>query len=176
MTKPIFTPTLRSRWLVACVHAGLWLLLGLAIAGLRGKSPDYRDAVSVSTPVQSPAPVAKLLNLFSPGVWPASLADTNQLNPFFTRHFFPAQAPPLPPPTTKKIEVTYQGFYQPVDGARHVIAKVGDAYVDSPLGARLTANLFAVEATMQSLILTNAAAQTNLLLLNTKKEMEVPIQ
>ena len=29
---------------------------------------------------------------------------------------------------------------------------------------------------MQSLTLTNALAQTNLLLLNTKKEIEVPIQ
>ena len=169
------TQTLRSRWLAACVHAGLWLLLYFAVSGFRGKTPVYRDATSVSAPVQSPVPVAKLVNLFSPGIWPSSLADTNQLNPFFTRHFVPLQAPPPPPPTTKKIEVTYQGFYQPVEGAKHVIAKVGEAYVDSVVGTRLTANLFAAEATMQALTLTNSAAQTNLLQLNTKKEIEVPI-
>src|SRR2546421_9655861 len=39
----------------------------------------------------SPAPVAKLLNLFSPTVWPTALEATNALNPFFTRHFIPPQ-------------------------------------------------------------------------------------
>jgi hypothetical protein len=170
------TQTLRSRWLAGCVHAGLWLLLYFAVTGFRGKSPNYRDVTSVSAPVQNPVPVAKVVNLFSPGIWPSTATDTNQLNPFFTRHFVPLQTPPPPPPTSKKIDVTYQGFYQPVEGAKHVIAKVGDAYVDSIVGTRLTANLFSAEATMQALTLTNGAAQTNLLFLNTKKEIEVPIQ
>jgi hypothetical protein len=174
--RPVLAQTLRSRWLVACVHAGAWLLFYLAVTGFRGKSPDYRDTTSASTPVQSPVPVARLSSLFSPGVWPAALVDTNLLNPFFTRHFIPAQTPPPPPPTTRKIELTYQGFYQPVDGSKHVIVKVADAYFTASVGAKITANVFAAEATMQALILTNPAAQTNLLLLNMKKEIEVPIQ
>jgi hypothetical protein len=173
--RPVLTQTLRSRWLVTGVHVGMWLLLYLAVTSFGGKSPDYRDATSVSTPVQSPAPVARLSNLFSPGVWPASLAETNLLNPFFTRHFIPARAPAPPPPTTRKIDLTYQGYYQPVDGYRHVIVKAADAFLVVPVGAKVTANLYAAEATMQALTLTNPAAQTNLLLLNMKKEIEVPI-
>jgi hypothetical protein len=173
--KPVLFQTLRSRWLAGCVHAGLWVLLLLAVSSFGGKSPEYRDATAVSTPVQSPAPVSKLSNLFSPGVWPATPADTNLLNPFFTRHFIPLQTPAPPPPTTRKVELTYQGFYQGVNGARHVVVKVADGFVATPVGAKITANLFAAEATMKALTLTNPAAQTNLLLLNTKKEIEVPI-
>ncbi len=171
--KAVIVQILRSRGLAAGVHAGLWLLLYLAVTGLGGKAPDLREAQAFSTPAQSPAPVAKLQRLFSPGVWPRTLADTNTLNAFFTRHFIPPQAPP---PTTRRIELTYQGFYQTPDGPKHVILKMADAFLVTPLGAKVTANLFAAEATMQSLTLTNPAAQTNLLLLNTKKEIEVPIQ
>ena len=60
-------------------------------------------------------------------------------------------------------------------GSKHIIVKLADAFLDTLVGAKITANLFAAEATMQSLTLTNPAAQTNLLLLNTKKEIEVPI-
>jgi hypothetical protein len=164
--------TLKSRWFAAVVHAGLWLLLYLAVTGFRGKSPDYHVADAVSTQPQSLAPVGKLVNLFSPGIWPKPFAHTNSLNPFFTRHFIP---PPAPAPTTRKIELTYQGYYQTSEGAKQAIVKLADAFFVTPIGAKVTANLYAVEATLQSLTLTNSSAQTNLLLLNVKKEIEVPI-
>ena len=170
---PLVKKTLRSRWFVAGVHAGLWLLLYLAVTNLGGKAPDFRDADAVATPPQSPAPVAGLERLFSPGVWPKSLSDTNRLNPFVTRYFIP----PAPlPPTTRTIEVTYQGFYQTGAGPKNTIFKLGDAFLVAPIGARIATNLFIAEATMQALTLTNLAAQTNILPLNAKKEIVVPIQ
>ena len=54
--------------------------------------------------------------------------------------------------------------------------KIGDSFVITPLGGRVLSNLFAVDATMQTLLLTNPAAGTNLLTLNAKKEVEVPIR
>ena len=105
--RPVLTQTLRSRWLVTGVHAGMWLLLYLAVTSFGGKSPDYRDATSVSTPVQSPAPVARLSSLFSPGLWPASLAETNLFNPFFIRHFILVQVSVSLLSTTCKIELIY---------------------------------------------------------------------
>ena len=170
---PVVKKALRNRWFVAGVHAGLWLLLYLAVTNLGGKAPDFREADAVANPPQSPAPVAGLERLFSPGVWPKSLIETNTLNPFFTRYFIP---PTPPPPTTRKIEVTYQGFYQTGDGPKHTIFKLGDAYSVAPIGARIATNLFIAEATMQALTLTNLAAQTNILPLNAKKEIVVPIQ
>jgi hypothetical protein len=166
--KPAIAKMMRSRWLTACVHAGLWLVLGLAVTHLGGKAFDSREADSSANPPQCPVPVARLERLFSPGVWPKGLVDKNALNPF--------TPPQAPPPTTRKIELTYQGFYQTGDGPKHAIFKLGDAFMAAPIGARVATNLFIAEATMQALTLTNQATQTNLLPLNVKKEIVVPIQ
>ena len=72
--------------------------------------------------------------------------------------------------------MTYQGFYQTGDDLKHAIFKLGEAYLVAPIGARIVTNLFIAEATMQTLTLTNLSAQTNILPLNAKKEIVVPIQ
>jgi len=170
---PIVKKTLRNRWFVVGLHASLWFLVYLTLTKLGGKAPDVRDADAVATPPQKLAPVAGLERLFSPEIWPKSLIDTNRLNAFFTPYFIPP-APP-PPPTTRKIEVTYQGFYQTSNDLKRVIFKLGEAYLVTPVGARIATNLFIAEATMQALTLTNLGAQTNILPLNTKKEIVIPI-
>ena len=172
--KPVVVQTLRSRWFAGCVHLGLWLLLYLAVTGLGGRTPDLRQGDLIQ--LQSPPAIAQLEQLFSANAWPKWVTNTNTLNPFLTRHFIPIQNPDAPPPTTRKIELTYQGFYETAGGPRIAVVKLGEAFLTAPLGAKLTANLFAAQATMQALTLTNPAAQTNLLLLNGKKELEVPIQ
>jgi hypothetical protein len=75
----------------------------------------------------------------------------------------------------RKIEVTYQGFYQSGEGPKHTIFKLNEAYSVAPIGARIATNLFIADATMQALTLTNLAAQTNIVPLNEKKEILVPI-
>ena len=170
---PIVKKTLRSRWFVAGVHAALWILLYLAIANLRGRAPDFREADAGANSPQNSVPVEGLERLFSPGIWPRSLIDTNLLNPFFTRYFVP---PPPPPPTTRKIEVTYLGFYQSGEGIKNTILKLDEAFVVAPTGARIATNLFIADATMQVMTLTNLAAQTNIVPLNAKKEIIVPLQ
>jgi hypothetical protein len=166
---------LGSRWLVACFHLGLWLLIALAASNLGGKAPDLREGDSVSTQSQNLPPVDKLALMFGPNVWPKSILDTNSFTPFFTRHFIPPPAPPPPAPTTKKIELTYQGFYQTGEGPKQTIVKLADSFLITAPGAKVTANLFIADATMQVLTLTNLAKQTNILTLNTKKEIEVPL-
>lgn len=173
--KPVLAQTLKHRWFVTGVHLALWFLLYLAVSGLGGKAPLFGDSSGTSAPSRSPVPVKRLHGLFAPEAWPRSVVDTNALSLVFTRHFIPPAMPAPPPPTTRKIELTYQGFFQTADGPKTAIVKLGDLFLISPVGTKVTANLFAADATMQSLLLTNAAAQTNLLLLNTKKEIEVPI-
>lgn len=167
--------TFRSRWFALCVHLGLWVLLYLVAINVGGHAPDFRDATASSVPAESPAPVAPLGTLFATARWPKAIADTNNLNPFITRYFVPAQPPaPPPPPTTRKIEVTYQGFYQSEDGPPNAVVKIGDAFVTARAGLPIVTNLFVARASMQTLTLTNLASQTNLLQLNVKKEIEVP--
>jgi hypothetical protein len=170
---PVLSKTLRNRWFIIGVHAGLWCLLYLAVRGVGGKAPDYRDADSVGNPAQSPAPVAGLDHLFSPGIWPKSLTTSNLVNAFYTPYFIPAVAPP---PTTRTIEVTYSGFNQTGDGPPQAYFKLGGATLVAPVGARVTADLFIAGATVHSLTLTNIKAQTNIVPLNTKKEIVVPIR
>jgi hypothetical protein len=171
-----FLQTVRSRWVATLVHLGLWGVLVLAISHMGGKTPEFRVIDSMTPPPPNPVPVANMQALFSAAQWPNPQALTNFSNPFFTTHFVPAPSPTPPPPTTRKVDVTYQGFYQAGDSIKHVIAKVGDLFVVAVIGAPLTTNLFVAEASLQSLLLTNHVAQTNLIPLNVKREIEVPIK
>jgi hypothetical protein len=177
MMRSTLLHILRARWFAVCTHAVLWLLLYLAATSLGGKFSDFRTTYSFSAPPQSPAPIAKLESLFAP-VEPQilqSLADTNTPSLFFTRYFVPRPSPAPPAPTTRKIELTYLGFYQTADGPRQTIVKVADAFRTASIGASVVTNFFAAEATPLSLTLTNPAGQKQVLPLNNKKEIEVPI-
>ena len=165
--------TLRSRWLAWSIHVGLWGVLYLAVVHLSGRPPAFRETALASAGPQTAAPVAELESLLSPArpLRAPSIGDLP--NPFFTRYFVPV-APP--PPTTRKIALTYQGFYQTADGANHVILKLGDTFLAVNVGGTVETNLFVAQAGMQTLILTNRSAQTNILTLNLKKEIEVPLK
>ena len=168
--------TLRSRPFSAGLHAGLWLLLVLALIGLGGRAPQFREAAADPSSVTTPVPVAKLEKLFSPTNWPKIAVDAGGLNPFFTTHFIPSAPPPPPPPTTRKVELTYQGFYRTADGPKQTLVRLGDALISIPVGGIVTTNLFVIDATVETLTLTNSAAQTNVLTLNTKQTVEVPLK
>ncbi len=175
--KAAFVQILRSRWLATCAHLALWVLLYLAIHGdMYDKTPELREADGLWPRPGSPAPVTRLNQLFGAVGWPDLSPATNALNAFFTRHFIPPPAPPPPAPTTKTIELTYLGFFQADGSVKTVVVKLADAFLIRPVGTTLTANLFAADASLQNLTLTNSAAQTNILVLNTKKSLEVPIQ
>jgi len=170
------TQLLRSRWLAWCVHGSLWLLLYLTAIKLGGKTPAIHEVVGSSSTAQTIAPVTKLDPLFSPGVMLKAVSGTNLPNPFFTRHFVPPAPVAPPPPTTRKLEVTYQGFYQTEAGPKFAVINLAGGLAVTKVGALLATNWYVAEATFQSVLLTNTAKQTNLLTLNTKKEIEVPIR
>ena len=167
---------LKSNGFVLAVHAGLWLTVYLAATSLKGKAPEFGESDSFSTPAQSPAPVARLEPLLAAGPWTNSFAQSNLVNPFFTRYFIPPPAPPPAAPTTRKIELTYQGFYQTGSDIPQALLKMGTDFVVKPIGATLASNLFVAEANLLQLVLTNLSGATNILSLNTQKVIEVPIQ
>jgi hypothetical protein len=170
---PIVKRALRNRWFVVGVHAGLWILLYLALTQLRGKAPDFREADAIANPPQSPAPVAGLERLFLPGIWPKTLVQTNMPNPFFTLYFVP---PPPPPPTTRKINVAYQGFSQINEGVKQVGYQLDNVFNTARIGTQIATELFIADATIQALTLTNAAGQTNTVGWNTNKDIIIPIK
>ncbi len=167
---------LKSRWLAGSIHAALWLLVYWAVIGLGGKDPDFHETDSLSSTPICPAPVARAEQLLLVETWKPPTSDTNSLSPFLTTYFIPIPAPPPPAATTRTLELTYQGFYETANGPRRAIVKLGEGFLICPVGTKVVSNLFAAEVTMQTLTLTNTAAQTNLLPVNTKKEVEVPIR
>jgi hypothetical protein len=169
----MFSQTIKSRWFVSVLHAGLWLLLALAILRLRGPASHFLETTSHTAPAQNVVPVARLEKLFAPEAWLKPPGVTNAPSLFATRHFIP---PPPPPTTTRKVEVTYHGFYQTDEDSKHVFLQVDSALVATLVGSRIAPELFVADATMQALTLTNAAAQTNVLTVNTKKVLEVPVK
>jgi hypothetical protein len=170
------TQTLRSRSFAVGVHTALWLLLILVIIKVGGKAPDFRDSESSSTAPRTVAPIAKMVQLFEPAQWPGPLPSTEGSSPFFTRYFVPVASPTPPPPTTKKIEVTYQGYFETSDGPRNAVIKVADVFTVVPVGGSVATIFFVGEASMQSLTLTNPTAPPTILPLNSKKEIEVPVK
>lgn len=170
-----FTQTVRSRWFALVIHLGLWLLLYLTLVNLRGTAPPYRNVNSGLSP-QVPVPAGKLSGLFLGDPLPPPGTNTSA-NPFFTEHFVPPPTPaPPPPPTSRKVEVTYQGFFESTENVRHAVMVVGKDLVIAKTGALVETNVFVSQAGLQVLTLTNLAAQTNLLPLNVKTVIEVPIK
>jgi hypothetical protein len=174
----MLSETLRSRWFSACVHAGLWLLLLLVVTGIGGKRPYFREARPDPAAVTAPVPVAKLENLFAAANRSKPIGDAASLNPFITSYFIPQTAPQPPAPTTRKIELTYLGFYQTGNSPKRAMIRIGDALVAIPVGGSVATNLSVANATVLTLTLTNSAVagQSNVLALNTKKEIEIPIR
>ncbi len=174
----VVSQTLRNRWVVYGLHGGLWLLLYLVVVNLGGQPPGFQDAAT-RVPNQQPLPpLTQLAGLFAATNSPTNrFQDVTLMNPFVTRHFVPAPAPaPPPPPTTRKIELTYLGFYQAEGGQQQTMIQLTNSFLVTPIGGKVVSNLFVSTVTMQSLTLTNTLAQTNVLPVNVKKIVEVPLQ
>lgn len=171
----MLTDTLRSRWFAACLLAGALLLLILSVATIGGRAPRFQEAEATPGSATTPLPVAKLGQLFAANNWPRHVVDPATQNPFSTTHFIPVIAPVIPP-TTRRVEVTYQGYYESANGPRHAMLRVGDAILGVPVGTRVVTNLYVAQAEFKTVTLTNSANQTNVLALNTKKEVEVPLK
>jgi len=165
--------TLKSRWFTTMVHLGLWTLLVLALIKLRGGTSPYLETATHAFPIQSPVPVARLEHLFDAVPAPQPPTAAGAPSSFATAYFVP---PPPPPPTTRKVGITYLGFYQTGNDPRRVFLKMDEALFVSSIGDQIATNLFVAEAVTQSLALTNSAAQTNVIKLNEKKVIEVPIR
>lgn len=167
---------LRSRWFAGAVHAAAWLLLLLILLHAGGRQPPYREARYDPASVTSPVPVARLESLFATPQAVASATNTPAARSVFdTAYFIPPTAPPPPPPTTRKIELTYLGFFRTGDQPPRALLRFGDALASVPVGGAVATNWHIAAVTASALTLTNTGAQTNSCALNAKLVLEVPI-
>jgi hypothetical protein len=170
--------TLRSRWFAATVHTAAWLLLLLILLHAGGRQPPYREARFDPASVTSPVPVARLVTLFATPADDAARATSTPAarSVFDTAYFIPQTAPPPPPPTTRKVELTYLGFFRTGEQPPRALVRFGDALVSVPVGGAVTTNWHVAGVTATTLTLTNTGAQTNLCALNAKIALEIPLR
>lgn len=167
----------KDRWLTAALQTGLVILLVLILKDWGGQLPAFPNLKGRHVPLSQSVPVGKIEALFSAASLAQMMPATNAANPFFTSHFQPPPAPPPPPPaTTRKVELIYQGFFQVESGAKNAFIKAGDSLVTGPVGTKVVADWVLASIELNTVLLTNNAAQTNLLQFNAKKEVEIPVK
>jgi hypothetical protein len=148
----------------------LLVLLTLVFRDYGVGLPQFPTPGRRSEPVLIPISENQLEGLLTPSAVP-TLDPTNLSNPFFTTHF---QPPKPSAPATRKVNMTYQGFFQTTDGDKQAFVRVDDANLTATLGRPIVADLAVSEINVHSLTLTNSASQTNVLEFNKSTSVEVP--
>jgi hypothetical protein len=87
---------------------------------------------------------------------------TNDRNPFYSVAIKPPprQETSAPAPATRRIEVTYRGFFETSAGVRRAVVQVADKQVLGGIGERIVADLAAMEIELWHLTLTNATGKS----------------
>jgi hypothetical protein len=171
-----------SKLLSVVVLLGTLFLLTMVVFEPSSPLPNPAELKRHSNPPDTTALVGKIEALFSEATLAAMRPATNLANPFYTTYFQPPLAPPKPvtltppAPTTKKVQLTYQGDSQSSDGIKRAFIKVGDGLFFGPVGSNVVADFVVSEIALHTLTLKNAGSQTNILQFNVPKEVEVPIK
>jgi len=162
----------RDRWIALVLLIGLVVLLVSAVRQLGVGIPEFPASPARPTAAETPVPVGRIKDLFSAGRVPRIGAETNLASPFYTTHF---QPPPPKPPTTRKVDLTYLGHIKTAAGEKRAYVRVDETLFIGPVTSNVVADLAVAEISLRTLVLTNRAAQTNVLEFKTLKQVEVPV-
>lgn len=166
------------QWAMIPTAFGLLLLLGVTLVGwrhldpaLEGVRPDPGGAVVHPAAVQA-------RQFFG---WPAAAAWrplTNANNPFFTLAIQPPPPPkpPPPPPATRKVEVTYRGFFETSARVRRAVIQVADKQWIAGRGDKVLTTFAVTEIELRHLSATNGTGGVVKLEFNKTVPIEIPAQ
>jgi hypothetical protein len=162
-------------WAAAALTVGILAMLVLLARDLRTR-PALVASAARSTRLKTEAlPLAKIDALFSSSEIGKAVPAPELVNPFYTTFFQPLSQPKPQAPTTRKVELVYQGFYESAGGRKQAYVKAGDALTFAGPGEVVVADLAVSEITLRTLVLTNKSGQANTLLFKAPKEVEVPL-
>ncbi|MBL9137021.1 MAG: hypothetical protein JNK85_14210 [Verrucomicrobiales bacterium] len=151
--------TVILNWLMIPAIVVLALLLALSLSQLTHRGAVPPDSRPIG-PLPTPHPAAEQTRQFF--AWPGSVdwrPMTNSGNPFFTLAIQPAPPPkpPPPPPKTRKVDVTYRGFFETAAGIRRAVIQVADKQILCGAGEKFLADYVAVDIGLRQLSSTNTA-------------------
>ncbi len=163
-------------WVMIPTAIGLLVLLALTWIGWPRVTPDPsggRDDGDAE--VMHPAP-QQARQFFG---WATSVSWrplTNSSNPFFTLAIQPPPppTPPPPPPATRKVDVTYRGFFETSARVRRAVVQVADKQLVAGKGDRILADFGVVEIELRHLGLTNGTGGVVKLDFSKVVSIEVP--
>lgn len=169
------TPQRGIATIAALIVLALTLLV-LTIGQLGGrvskpKPLKGREGVEVSIPTD------RILRLFTSTRLSESLPKPTDSSLFQTTFYQPP--PPKPPPkapTTRKITLVFSGFTQTSGAPPQAFIQGPDGLVVRHPGSKVAGDLILVAINGNTLTLTNASGQTNLLPFKVAQEVSVPIQ
>lgn len=162
----------RDYWVAMALLAGLLVLVALVLRDYGVGLPEFPAPSKQSSPILPPLSAGGFERLFPAEPVPELRQDPEQQSPFFTSHF---QPPKPKPPTTRKVNMTYLGLLESAEGQRRAFLRVDNETRNAGLGESIIADLGVAGMDLRSLSLTNRAGETNILLFNVSKAVEVPI-
>jgi hypothetical protein len=162
----------RDYWIAVALLAGLLGLVGLVLRDYGVGLPEFPTYPGRSSPILPPLAANEFERLFPAQPMAEWRQNPELTSPFYTTHF---QPPKPKPPTTRKVNMTYLGLLESADGQRLAFLQVDKETRKAGLGASIIADLAVAGMDLRSLSLTNSASETNLLLFNVAKAVEVPI-
>ena len=160
----------------ALATAGLTLLLVLTIMNMAGApASQQRVSARVSTG-QETAAVRRAGFHCDPRSFASARAVTPSTNAFYTTAFLPPAPPANPkPPTSKTVEVVYQGVFESSSGTREALVRVTETTTYLRLGSTLASDWAVASISLRELVVTNRSHRTVTLPFSRKTSLEVPI-
>jgi hypothetical protein len=164
----------RSLLMAAGIFAAVLLILVLLVK-------DFKDALpglprfEPSTAATFPGPTnSRLPELFAPATLAATFQATNLPPPFFTTFFQPP--PPPPKRLTRKVNLTYNGFFETAGGQKRAYITVGEKLELLSLGVPVVADVMISNIVRTELTLYQAGTQAVVIPFRSSKEVEVPAE
>lgn len=117
----------------------------------------------------------RMPELFAPTSFANLTLVTNLPPPFATTFFQPAPRQAVVPAanTTRKVTLTYNGFFETGTGEKRAYVQVGDSLKVLPPGASVVSDLIISNIQRGELTLTRAATQAVVISFRASKEVEV---
>jgi hypothetical protein len=167
----------RSHAITAGIVVLALLLLVMVLRDLGGELPALPRFVP-STAVGTLSPTDhRLGQLFAPAALMAVSPATNLPPPFTTTYF---QPPPPPPKAdvkkTRKVALTYNGYFETAAGEKRAYLMVGGAMAMLPVGAPVISDLMLSNIQRAQLTLRRAVTQEVVVPFRGTTEIEVPAE
>lgn len=173
------TPFDRGYVLIAGVVAIVVLVVVLLLSDFGGELPALPRFVPPTT-IGSFGPTDNRLGqLFAPAALAVVAPATNLPAPFVTAYFQPPPPPPPPPPDikkTRKVTLTYNGFFETSSGEKRAYVLVGGASSLLTLGAPVVSDLMISNIQRTQLTLRRAITQEVTVPFRGSTEVEIPAE